>query len=227
MSFFLDKKNLKTLIQLTKKEINNIATYNAIAIYSENLYTLTLQNSNLTAIPDFFSLRFIAPNNYITDAVFVFDEITYAPVNASFETNQVVFANFNKTEKKVYFSAGKGGSTDASDIKVASFVTTDTEYPESDVQSCIKDLYINFEGHSSAINTLNDSVSAINSDVYTLRQNLETLQNIINNLDVTVYTISNTAPTNTKRLWIDTSSTPNVMKYYNGTAWVGVVGVWG
>ena len=214
----------KTLIRLMA---NNIATYNAVAVYSENLYTLTLQDSNLIAIPDFFSLRFVAPNNYVSNATFVFNGITYTPVNVSFETNQVVFANFNKIEKKVYFSAGKGGSTDASGIKVDSFVTTDTEYPESDVQSCIKDLYTNFEGHGSTLNTLNDSISAINSDVYTLRQDVDAVQNTLNNLNVSIYTISNSAPTNTKQLWIDTSSTPNVMKYYNGTEWVGVVGVWG
>lgn len=215
----------KTLIQLMT---NSIATYNAVAVYSENLYTLTLQDSSLTAISDFFSLRFIAPNNYVSNATFVFNGITYTPVNASFETNQVVFANFNKIEKKVYFSAGKGGgSIDASDIKVASFVTTDTEYPESDVQTSIKDLYTNFEGHSSTLNTLNDSVGAINSDISTLRQDVDKVKNTLNNLNVSVYTISNSAPTNTKQLWIDTSSTPNVMKYYNGTKWVGVVGVWG
>lgn len=224
---FLDSKGTKALIRLIKKSINNIATYNAVAVYSENLYTLTLQDSSLTAIPDFFSLRFVAPNNYVSNATFVFNGITYTPVNASFETNQVVFANFNKIEKKVYFSAGKGGSTNASDIKVASFVTTDTEYPESDVQTSIKDLYTNFEDHSSTLNTLNESVSTIDSDVRTLRQDVNTVQNTLNNLNVSVYTISNSAPTNTKQLWIDTSSTPNVMKYYNGTEWVGVVGVWG
>ena len=215
----------KTLIQLMT---NSIATYNAVAVYSENSYTLTLQDSSLTAISDFFSLRFIAPNNYVSNATFVFNGITYTPVSASFETNQVVFANFNKIEKKVYFSAGKGGgSIDASDIKVASFVTTDTEYPESDVQTSIKDLYTNFEGHSSTLNTLNDSVAALNSDVHTLRQDVDAVQNTLSNLNVSAYTISNSAPTNTKQLWIDTSSTPNVMKYYNGTEWVGVVGVWG
>lgn len=38
--------------------------------------------------------------------------------------------------------------------------------------------------------------------------------------------VSNTAPSDTKVLWIDTSI-GGVSKYYNGTEWVPTLAVWG
>lgn len=38
--------------------------------------------------------------------------------------------------------------------------------------------------------------------------------------------IGTTAPTNTKKLWIDTSSGRGVMKYWNGSAWSPTASVW-
>ena len=35
-----------------------------------------------------------------------------------------------------------------------------------------------------------------------------------------------TAPTNTKLLWIDTANS-NIVKYYNGTAWVAIGSTFG
>jgi hypothetical protein len=37
-----------------------------------------------------------------------------------------------------------------------------------------------------------------------------------------VYYVGDTAPTNTKLLWIDTNSTTGGLKYYDGSAWVHV-----
>ena len=39
--------------------------------------------------------------------------------------------------------------------------------------------------------------------------------------------IGTTAPTNVKMLWIDTSGSKAILKYYNGTAWVPTAAVWG
>ena len=36
------------------------------------------------------------------------------------------------------------------------------------------------------------------------------------------FEVGTTAPTNTKKLWIDTNSTTGGLKYYNGTSWVAV-----
>lgn len=40
------------------------------------------------------------------------------------------------------------------------------------------------------------------------------------------YVVASSAPTNTGMLWIDSASS-NVLKFYNGSAWVAVGAVWG
>ncbi len=45
------------------------------------------------------------------------------------------------------------------------------------------------------------------------------------NVDITMFVISASEPSDTKKLWIN--STEHVLSYYDGTTWTPIVGVWG
>lgn len=201
---------------VTKKEItiednpltywrNLAGTWNAVCSVGTNAYNLALVDTNVSVNLNYFTLRFIAPENYQEGFSFIFDGVTYTADSAAFETNQVVLLNFNKNNNKCYFSAGTGGSNSAEDITI----TSQGNWSASNVQG--------------AITELQTSVTETKESITSLQSTIEEVKNSI----IPAYVVQSTAPSNTRQLWVDTSSTPNVLKYYNGSAWVGVVGNWG
>lgn len=167
---------------------NLTGTWNAVCTAGEDTYNLVLADTGVDVNLNYFTLRFIAPENYQDGFTFTFDGEIYTADSAEFETDQVVLLNFNKNNNKCYFSAGVGGGGSASEITI----TSQSGWSATNVQDAITEL-----------------------------------QDAVDGLVPAAYVVQATAPSNTKQLWVDTSSTPNVLKYYNGSAWTGVVGNWG
>lgn len=67
-------------------------------------------------------------------------------------------------------------------------------------------------------------VESISTTVTNLSTQMTTIQNNIQNLDI-LYK-GTTAPTETNKLWIDTSVGNGIIKYHNGTSWIAVSAVW-
>lgn len=59
-----------------------------------------------------------------------------------------------------------------------------------------------------------------------ISEDLKTLSNTVSTTLTKVFSIGTTAPTDTKLLWIDTTSNSG-LKYYNGSAWVTMPVCWG
>ena len=167
---------------------NLTGTWNAVCTAGEDTYNLVLADTGVDVNLNYFTLRFIAPDNYQDGFTFTFDGEIYTADSAEFETDQVVLLNFNKNNNKCYFSTGVGGGGSASEITI----TSQSGWSATNVQDAITEL-----------------------------------QDAVDGLISAAYVVQSSAPTNTKQLWVDTSSTPNVLKYYNGSAWTGVVGNWG
>lgn len=194
---------------------NLTGTWNAVCTAGEDTYNLVLADTGVDVNLNYFTLRFIAPNNYQNGFTFTFDGKVYTADSAEFETDQVVLLNFNKNNNKCYFSAGVGGGGGES----ASGITLDSTISVPHIISPGDNV-----GTSMPTLDAGDSIQQVLTDIYNW---LFMLVQDINNLSAAAYVVQATAPTNTKQLWVDTSSTPNVLKYYNGSAWTGVVGNWG
>lgn len=187
---------------LNKKDSSyyqNVAgVYNANCTYSENLYTLTLTDLDITLDKTVFTLRFIAPNDYQENSNFSFNGITYTPTDPSFILNQVVLINFNSDTSKCYFSSGSGGAKIASDISIDAISGLNAD----NVQTAIETLQTNKQNTgdyatNTALNTGLDGKLSLTGG--SLTGNLSLGNNIITDLK---------SPTNntdaTNKLYIDT-----------------------
>lgn len=188
---------------------NIAATYNAIVDYVSNVYNLTLTDTSVEVTPSFFSIRFIAPGDFVEGSTFTLNGVSYTPTNAAFVEDQVVLAHFNKNNNTCYFASGSGGASSASDLTIDSIegLTATTG------QEAFAELASKSAANAEAISALQEKDTEIESR--------------INNLVTAAFQMGDTAPEVTSIFWIDTTSSPAILKYYNGSEWTGVVGVWG
>ena len=130
---------LDNILSEEKVYSQNVAgTYNATCTYNGliNVYTLDLSDTSITTINNtFFTLRFIAPNDYSEGDAFLFNSSQYTPVDVSFTSGQVVLINLDSQTLKCY-SLGGGGAKVASEISI----TTIPNLEATNVQGALEEL---------------------------------------------------------------------------------------
>lgn len=99
-----DDKTIEQNIKEVKSHLEEIAIYNANCNY-ENEYKIILINTRVI-LPNYFTIRFKAPNNYVNNANFNINGVIYTSKNASFEANDIVSVEFDKVNKKCFFKVG-------------------------------------------------------------------------------------------------------------------------
>ena len=78
------------------------AIYNATCSFATSQYTLVLPDSVSTPTANLFSLRFISSKDFVEGETFLFDGVTYSPVNADFKSGELLLVNFDKQNRKCY-----------------------------------------------------------------------------------------------------------------------------
>lgn len=102
--------NMQKIDSYLKKyntSINSAAIYNANCSFSASQYTLILSDSVSTPTANLFSLRFISSKDFVEGETFLFDGITYNPINADFKSGELLLVNFDKQNRKCYFGASQ------------------------------------------------------------------------------------------------------------------------
>ena len=83
-------------------------------------YTITADSAVQSA--DYFCIRFLAPNDYVSGATFTIGTTSYTAVNAGFKENDVVLLNFDRAQQKCF---AVGGSS----IEVDTALSSTSENP--------------------------------------------------------------------------------------------------
>lgn len=102
--------NMQKIDSYLKKydtSINSAAIYNATCSFATSQYTLVLPDSVSTPTVNLFSLRFISSKDFVEGETFLFDGVTYSPVNADFKSGELLLVNFDKQNRKCYFGASQ------------------------------------------------------------------------------------------------------------------------
>lgn len=102
--------NMQKIDSYLKKyntSINSAAIYNATCSFATSQYTLILSDSVSTPTANLFSLRFISSKDFVGGETFLFDGVTYNPVNADFKSGELLLVNFDKQNRKCYFGASQ------------------------------------------------------------------------------------------------------------------------
>ena len=102
--------NMQKIDSYLKKyntSINSAAIYNATCSFATSQYTLILSDSVSTPTANLFSLRFISSKDFVEGETFVFNGVTYNPVNADFKSGELLLVNFDKENQKCYFGASQ------------------------------------------------------------------------------------------------------------------------
>lgn len=104
--------NINTSIAKADTHVENASLHiiDATCTYADNVYALTLSKSVGNA--QFFCVRFKAPNTFTSGSVFSLNGKSYTPVNAEFNTNDVVILNFDTVQTKCFFVTGGGGGAE-------------------------------------------------------------------------------------------------------------------
>lgn len=89
---------------IEKHAMSNTHISEGVAVYADNVYTLT----GVTNFDTYNTIRFKAPNNYVIGAKFKIGTDIYDPVNADFENGELLLVTFDKVQKKVFFKSGGG-----------------------------------------------------------------------------------------------------------------------
>lgn len=79
---------------------------------------------------------------------------------------------------------------------------------------------------SSDLSSTKSTVSTLSSDVSNAKSSISSLNTTVSSLPKNIFYVGTTAPTDTKLLWVDTTSNSG-LKYYNGSAWVTMPVCWG
>ena len=104
--------NINTSIAKADTHVENASLHiiDATCTYADSVYALTLSKSVGNA--QFFCVRFKAPNTFTSGSVFSLNGKSYTPVNAEFNTNDVVILNFDTVQTKCFFVTGGGGGAE-------------------------------------------------------------------------------------------------------------------
>lgn len=89
---------------IEKHAMSNTHISEGVAVYADNIYTLT----GVTNFDTYNTVRFKAPNNYVMGAKFKIGTDIYEPVNADFENGELLLVTFDKVQKKAFFKTGGG-----------------------------------------------------------------------------------------------------------------------
>ena len=94
--------NMQKIDSYLKKydiSINSAAIYNATCSFATSQYTLVLPDSVSIPTANLFSLRFISSKDFVEGETFLFDGVTYSPVNADFKSGELLLVNFDKQNR--------------------------------------------------------------------------------------------------------------------------------
>lgn len=90
--------------------------------------------------------------------------------------------------------------------------------------------YQNLNGEISSLKTANTTTATTLDTLQTQQssfsEDLKTLSSTVSTALTSVFSVGTTAPSDTKLLWVDTTSDSG-LKYYNGSAWVTMPVCWG
>ena len=102
--------------------IDDIAIYSSNCTYTDNVYTLTLNNSP-TTLGDEFTVRFKAPNAYVDNSSINIGDKSYTVINGNFEEGEIVLVNIDNVNNKAFFrlSRSVGGETETLPSQVDTF----------------------------------------------------------------------------------------------------------
>jgi len=89
---------------IEKHAMSNTHISEGVAVYADNVYTLT----GVTNFDTYNTVRFKAPNDYVIGAKFKIGTDIYEPVNADFENGELLLVTFDKVQKKAFFKTGGG-----------------------------------------------------------------------------------------------------------------------
>lgn len=89
---------------IEKHAMSNTHISEGVAVYADNVYTLT----GVTNFDTYNTVRFKAPNDYVMGAKFKIGTDIYEPVNAEFENGELLLVTFDKVQKKAFFKTGGG-----------------------------------------------------------------------------------------------------------------------
>lgn len=114
-------------------------------------------------------------------------------------------------------------SSDVSTLKTTTS-TLDTNI------SGLQNSYQNLNGEITSLKTANTTTATkldtLQTQQSSFSEDLKTLSNTVSTTLTKVFSIGTTAPSDTKLLWVDTTSNSG-LKYYNGSAWVTMPVCWG
>lgn len=92
----------KLASDLAAHKVDNTHIFNVDVTYATNVYIV----ANALSFNDYLTVRFKAPNVYVTDATFKIGTDIYTALNADFEANEILIVTFDKVQKKVFFRRG-------------------------------------------------------------------------------------------------------------------------
>ena len=125
-----------------------------------------------------------------------------------------------------------GAAAETSINNLSTEITT-LKTSDSTLKDNLTDLETNYQTLNNSVSSLKTANTTTATKLDTLQtqqtsisEDLKTLSNTMSTTLTKVFSIGTTAPTDTKLLWIDTTSNSG-LKYYNGSAWVTMPVCWG
>lgn len=182
--------------------LNNLIAQVADAIAEERI-RITREDERITAENE-------RQNNYETLIALFTEAVGF--LEEKIEYLQAMLNAFNQ-------AIAEGGSVDISQISALATKTYVNNYTKNlDFLGTNRDSHLQiYRATASGIPSLSKGELAYATDTKNLYIGGEN-GNVL--LTQPCYTVSGTAPTDTTRLWIDTSGSTPIIKYYNGSAWI-------
>lgn len=125
-----------------------------------------------------------------------------------------------------------GAAAETSINNLSTEITT-LKTSDSTLKDNLTDLETNYETLNNSVSSLKTAntttatkLDTLQTQQTSLSEDLKTLNNTVSSALTKVFSIGTTAPSDTKLLWVDTTSNSG-LKYYNGSAWVTMPVCWG
>jgi len=119
----IDKRKILISTDWLNAQLSDVALYNGACAYASNIFTLTLSNAP-TTLPNFYTIRFKTTNAWVSGSTFKIGTKTYTPVNANFNSGDVITAHFDEISAKCFFSSGSANAVLSTTADVIYYVTT-------------------------------------------------------------------------------------------------------